>query len=38
MTSWAATGEDKPGMMEGTAEVSYPIAAAHLPEAVVIYK
>jgi hypothetical protein len=26
----AATGEDEPGMREGTAEVPHPIAAAYL--------
>ena len=31
--SSAAQGEDDPGIMEGTAEVPHPTAAAHLPEA-----
>src|SRR4030095_3023145 len=31
--SSAAPGVDKPGIMEGTAEVPHPIADAHLPEA-----
>jgi hypothetical protein len=35
--SWAATGEDEPGIMEGTAEAPHPIAAAHLPEAAAIF-
>jgi hypothetical protein len=29
--SSAAPGADKPGIMEGTAEVPHPIADAHLP-------
>ena len=29
--SWAAKGEDEPGMREGTAEVPRQIAAAYLP-------
>jgi hypothetical protein len=35
--SWAVTGEDEPGMREGTTEVPHPIAAAHLPEAVSVF-
>ena len=31
--SSAAKGEDAPGMMEGTADVPHPSAAAHLSEA-----
>jgi hypothetical protein len=31
--SLAAKGEDEPGMMEGTADVPHPRAAAHLSEA-----
>jgi hypothetical protein len=29
--SLAAKGEDEPGIMQGTADVPHPIAAAHLP-------
>ena len=36
MPSWAATGEDAPGMVPGTAEVPHPIAAAALPEAAAV--
>ena len=35
--SSAAQGEDDPGIMEGTAEVPHPTAAAHLPEAASIF-
>src|SRR4029434_5080743 len=35
--SWAATGEDEPGMMEGTAEVPPQSADAHLPEAASVF-
>jgi hypothetical protein len=35
--SSAAKGEDEPGMMEGTAEVPPPIAAAYLPEAAAVF-
>jgi hypothetical protein len=35
--SWAATGEDAPGMIEGPAEVPHPIADAHLPEAASVF-
>jgi hypothetical protein len=34
--SWAATGDDEPGMREGTAEIPHPIAAAHLPAAAAV--
>jgi len=34
--SSAAKGEDAPGMMEGTAEVPHPSAAAHLSEAAAV--
>ena len=37
MQAWAATGDDEPGMMEGTAEVPHPSAAAHLPEAAAVF-
>jgi hypothetical protein len=36
MTSWAAKGEDAPGMMQGTAEVPHPSADVHLPEAAAV--
>jgi hypothetical protein len=35
--SSAAPGADKPGIMEGTAEVPHPIADAHLPEAASVF-
>ena len=35
--SSAAPGADKPGIMEGTAEVQHPIADAHLPEAAAVF-
>jgi hypothetical protein len=35
--SWAATGEDEPGMMEGTAEVPHQIVDTHLPEAASVF-
>src|SRR5262245_39303748 len=34
--AWAATGDDAPGMMEGTAAVPHPSAAAHLPAAAAV--
>jgi len=33
----AATGEDEPGILQGTAEVPHPIAAAPLPEAASVF-
>jgi hypothetical protein len=36
MTSWAAKGEDEPGMMQGTAEVPHQSADVHLPEAAAV--
>jgi hypothetical protein len=35
--SSASKGEDKPGMMAGTAEVPHPIVDAHLPEAAAVF-
>ena len=35
--SSAAPGADKPGVMEGTAEVPHPVADAHLPEAASVF-
>jgi hypothetical protein len=35
--SWATTGEDEPGIMEGTAAIPHPIADAHLPEAASVF-
>src|SRR4029453_11360716 len=37
ITSWAAKGEDEPGMMPGTAEVPHPSADVHLPEAAAVF-
>ena len=36
ITSWAATGADEPGMMQGTAEVPHQSADVHLPEAAAV--
>jgi hypothetical protein len=35
--SWAVTGEDEPGMMEGTADVPHQIADVHFPEAASVF-
>jgi integrase/recombinase XerD len=35
--SWAATGEDEPGIMEGTAAVPHQSADVHLPEAASVF-
>jgi hypothetical protein len=35
--SLAAKGEEEPGIMQGTADVTHPIAAAHLPEAASVF-
>ena len=35
--SWAATGEDEAGIMEGTADVPHQIADAHLPEVASVF-
>ena len=35
--SSAAKGDDAPGMMEGTAAVPHPSAAAYLPEAAAVF-
>jgi hypothetical protein len=37
LTSWAATGADAPGMMQGTAEVPHQSADVHLPEAAAVF-
>ena len=36
ITSWAAKGEDEPGMMQGPADVPHQSADVHLPEAAAV--